>query len=104
MDNAKLTDAVVGLTEDIGELRGEIGQIKGIVTNGLTSTVEDIDAKLDAFLENRFLSCPFAKVQAAVNEKDHRDLQRARLYWAIGGVIVAVLIGLPGWLTALGVL
>lgn len=104
MDNTKLTEAVVGLTEDIGELRGEIGQIKGIVTNGLSSTVDGIDAKLDAFLENRFQTCPFAKVQAVVNEQDLRNLQRARLYWAVGGVLVAVLIGLPGWLTALGVL
>jgi len=104
MDNQKLTEAVVNLTGEIGDLKRDIGQVQGIVSNGLSSTVESIDQKLDTFLEHRFLSCPYAKMSEIGRQKLNSEINKSRRNWAIGALVAAILIGLPGWVALLEVI
>jgi hypothetical protein len=79
------------ILQEILQMKGELSQIKGIVTNGLSSKVVAIDNKLSAFLETRAETCP------VVIRKRH-DVTNSRLYVAIIALIVGIVSGLPAWI------
>jgi cell wall-associated NlpC family hydrolase len=80
----------------------------GTISFALWMMGYDIRTTAQGLLEQIFIvpadSYDESKAQAVANEQDLKNLQRTRLHWAIGGVLAAIIIGLPGWLTALGVL
>ena len=91
MDNQKLTEAVIALTAEIGELKGEVGVLQGAVKNGLTSTVMNIQQTVDTFMANRMESCP-------VRQREKEAVNTSRLKVAIIGLLIALVVSIPSWI------